>query len=163
MSADPHVSALRRRIALAGLVCYLVLLAFLTLRHATHAPIQRLNLLPFRTILLSLRQGGSPFYVNVLGNVAAFMPLGLLVPFTRPRLWSAANIARMSLLVSLSIELIQHLFTARVADIDDVLLNVVGALVGYGGALLLALCDRQGVAQPTRREATAFIDRQDRS
>ncbi len=79
------------------LVAYLALLLDLTLVRWTGAvlpPGARFNRVPLATIAHFLGAGGWPMVVNVLGNVAAFIPFGFLIPLLRPR----TGIARVALL-----------------------------------------------------------------
>ncbi|WP_056969090.1 VanZ family protein [Lacticaseibacillus thailandensis] len=72
------------------------------------------------------------FYYQTFGNVLWFMPLGLLWPALGRRghrLWGTAC---LSLLLSLGIECWQFLLATGIADIDDVIFNFIGGLVGYG-------------------------------
>lgn len=70
---------------------------------------------------------------NARGNVMLFFPLGILLPLLWPRLrfWRAMQVA---LALSVSIELLQYLSSAlgsyRSADVNDVILNVAGAVLG---------------------------------
>ncbi|MFC4410154.1 VanZ family protein [Chungangia koreensis] len=71
-----------------------------------------------------------PFTINLLGNIIVFMPIGLLLPL----LWGRFNAKRAILtgfLISLFIESTQ-LALDRSSDIDDLILNTFGALIGYG-------------------------------
>src|SRR5256714_4553409 len=66
---------------------------------------------------------------NARGNVMLFFPLGILMPLVwrRLRFWSGIQIA---VALSFSIELGQYLLRAwsnRTADVNDIILNVVGA------------------------------------
>ena len=73
--------------------------------------------------------------VNVLGNVAMFVPLGFLLPLAT-RVGPGGDVALCAAL-STSIELSQAML-GRNLDVDDVLLNTLGAAVGAtsGGALV---------------------------
>jgi glycopeptide antibiotics resistance protein len=78
---------------------------------------------------------------NAKGNVMLFFPLGILIPlvWTRLRFWRAMQIA---IAVSVSIELVQFLlrtWSNRNADVNDVVLNVLGASVGLALVFLLRL------------------------
>jgi len=90
-----------------------------------------INLIPFHTIGAYLSRGN--FFlslINLGGNVVVFLPIGLMPPLLWKkwqRIWKAAG---AGFLTSLSIETIQ-LFIGRSVDIDDVLLNTLGALLGY--------------------------------
>lgn len=74
---------------------------------------------------------------NARGNVALFVPFGFLVPL----IWPSVRLRRgvlLALLLSCGIEVTQYVSSAwgsyRAADVNDVVLNVVGATIG----LLLA-------------------------
>ena len=79
---------------------------------------------------------------NAKGNVLLFVPLGILLPLAwrRLRFWSGVLIATA---VSVSIELLQYFSRAwgsyRLADINDVILNVFGASLGLTLVFLLRL------------------------
>ena len=126
------------RLALALLVLYLVLLAVLTLRPVgadvdSHL---RLNLRPFATIGPALRLGPGSFPFQILvGNLLAFVPLGLLLPAANRRIvWPLVILAGFTL--SAAIELTQYglsLYVGhgyRAADVDDVIVNACGTIVG---------------------------------
>lgn len=98
-----------------------------------------MSLVPFHTIgqyLMVLIRNPNPYeefdaFVNLVSNVALFVPLGFLLPC----LWKKLETFRRFLLyiaaLILAIELIQ-LFTLRgICDIDDFILNVLGACIGF--------------------------------
>jgi glycopeptide antibiotics resistance protein len=71
---------------------------------------------------------------NIIGNVILLVPLGILLPLLSTRFNSFKKIFIAALLFSLSIEVIQLVSRSfgiyRSADVDDVILNITGALVG---------------------------------
>jgi glycopeptide antibiotics resistance protein len=96
------------------------------------------NLVPLHTLSIYLANLGSWFWMrNLLGNLALLLPLGLLGPIAVPALDRWWRVAILALLVSTAIELTQLLVPDRSADIDDVIVNVLGALLGY--ATLVAI------------------------
>jgi glycopeptide antibiotics resistance protein len=126
------------RLALALLLVYLAVLAVLTLR-SVGADVEsnvRVNLKPFATILPALRHGPGTFvFASLVGNVLAFVPLGLLLPLAFRRIpWPLVILAGAAL--SAAIELSQYALSTnlgygyRRADIDDVIVNVFGTVVG---------------------------------
>lgn len=103
-----------------------------------------INLIPFHSIMECVQHCSAGTIVEeVLGNVAAFLPLGLLLPILFEKLRSWKNILLCSLFLSVGIELIQlaeSLITripGHTTDIDDVILNFIGGALGY--LLFLAL------------------------
>ena len=126
--------AMVKGIAGVLLVAYLALLFDLTLvrYRVDRAP---RNFVPFRTIDHDCRAGGDQFRVNILGNLAATMPFGLLAPIFLGRRASGPRVAALSFGLSLLIESTQGISGHRVADVDDLILNTLGGLIGYGGWL----------------------------
>ena len=90
------------------------------------------NLVPFQSIAHDWQTGGRDFVVNFLGNVVAFIPFGVLIPLTRRRPTSWWVVLLVCVALSAAIEAMQFASGRRVADVDDVLLNGIGGLVGYG-------------------------------
>jgi len=82
----------------------------------------RIYLIPFTT---------SPDVVPYLFNVLMTMPLGFLLPFIWPGFWSLKRIAMTALLLSVGIEFMQ-LFSFRVTSTSDLIMNTLGAVIGYG-------------------------------
>ncbi|MDO4291879.1 MAG: VanZ family protein [Eubacteriales bacterium] len=91
------------------------------------------NFTLFKTIRMYIRYWGRlNSFENLFGNVLAFVPFGFLVPCLQreSRRWWVLFLD--SFVLVCCIELFQ-LFTAFGAfDVDDILLNCVGALMGYG-------------------------------
>jgi glycopeptide antibiotics resistance protein len=112
------------------MVVYLAVFFGLTLG-AFYQPSARPNLEPFRMIRQELEKGGWEFVVNVLGNLAAGFPMGVLLPGLLGRRCSWAKVAGLGLVVSLLIETLQGVSGRRVADVDDLILNTSGSLMGY--------------------------------
>ncbi|MBT2291673.1 VanZ family protein [Paenibacillus albidus] len=92
------------------------------------------NLVPLKTIKLffNLENGltlGSRL-VNLLGNVAVFVPFGILLPLLKPRLQSVFRIAVAVVPSILLLETLQMLLRVGSFDIDDLLLNMLGVWTG---------------------------------
>jgi len=103
------------------------------------------NLVPLASIRETLALPGLWPRLRLLGgNVLVFVPLGLLLPIVWPRGRRVSRMVLAALLFSLSIEIGQLAvslllgFWYRMSDVDDVLLNVVGVLLGWGLYRLLA-------------------------
>src|SRR4051794_2152664 len=72
--------------------------------------------------------------VETVGNIAVFVPLGACLMIATRRLWLAVGLAT---LLSAASEAGQLFLPGRVASVEDVLANVVGALAGALLALAL--------------------------
>ena len=69
------------------------------------------------------------FYRNIVGNIIMFIPFGFFTSYYL-KLERKSFIFFLSIIVSVVIELIQ-LKIGRAFDIDDILLNIIGSMVGY--------------------------------
>lgn len=91
------------------------------------------NLVPFKTIRLFYN---SRFLrteykmVNLLGNLAGFIPIGFCLPVLMRRRGFLFT-TFLVFLVSLGFETCQLLFDLGVFDVDDLILNTGGGLIGY--------------------------------
>ncbi|WP_310602292.1 VanZ family protein [Anaerosporobacter sp.] len=83
------------------------------------------NFTPFRVIRHGL---GNP--LNLFGNVAMFIPFGILFPLLSRKMQRGAHAILAGAMLSVTIEGLQ-LFLGRETDIDDVILNTIGVVVGY--------------------------------
>jgi len=95
----------------------------------------RINLVPF--VYLFDYSAFREILINLIGNTAMFLPLGIVWPSVFPKLDSHRKVIAAGIGYSLLIELAQLPFYDRVTDIDDLILNSLGFLLGYGIYLLV--------------------------
>ncbi|MBP8251710.1 MAG: VanZ family protein [Herpetosiphon sp.] len=128
---------MRRSVAGWTLTCYIVILLWLTFHQwGDHAVQRSVQLMPLTTIIATWQSGGRIALINILGNIVAFVPIGGFARLWQPhQRWQQIVIGGAGL--SLSIEVMQWLSGYRVADIDDLLLNIVGCGVGIGLASIV--------------------------
>lgn len=74
--------------------------------------------------------GPEAFIVNIFGNVLAFAPFGFVLPIISPDNRKLLNITLLSLEFSLTIELLQLIFKVGIFDVDDLLMNTIGGIIG---------------------------------
>ncbi|WP_252504183.1 VanZ family protein [Sporosarcina sp. Marseille-Q4943] len=95
------------------------------------------NIIPFRTITNYFHANeyvsgwSSVSLVNLLGNLFVFSPIGFFIPLLWKRMRSFGKIAFIGLGVTCFIESTQY-FIGRSVDIDDIILNTIGVVFGYG-------------------------------
>jgi len=104
------------------------------------------NLVPFRQITEYL-SGGMPksvAFINLIGNVVVFIPLGVYLALFGKDKGIPINLLFV-FLISVSVEALQYAFACGASDIDDVLLNCLGGMIGIliHKALLLLLKSRE--------------------
>ena len=109
------------------------------------------DLMPLASIREVLRNGTLFAQAWILGgNVLTLAPFGFLLPYAAPRLASWRRMALAGVLFPLAIELSQLAvslalgYSYRAAEVDDVLLNFAGVLLGYALFVLV----RGSVAAP---------------
>lgn len=81
---------------------------------------EEINFIPFSS------EGMMTYILNII----MFMPLGFLLPFIWKNMRKLKTVILISLVYSFSIEICQ-LFNRRNSDVDDLLMNVVGAIIGF--------------------------------
>src|SRR4030095_7420886 len=68
---------------------------------------------------------------QIVGNLVMLFPLGIYLPILYKRLNNFFLVLLVSLLFSVLIEFFQLATRFRSADVDDVILNTTGAIVGF--------------------------------
>lgn len=93
------------------------------------------NIRPFREICRYLRYrdilGYRAVFLNLAGNVIGFMPFGMLLPVLTREVRSVWRVGALGFEISALIEFSQLLFQVGCFDVDDMILNTLGAVLGY--------------------------------
>ena len=90
----------------------------------------RVNLIPI--VNLMDYDSKRDLLINLIGNFAMFIPTGVMTPLIYRKIDSFWKVTLTGFLLSLSIEIIQLPFAVRASDVDDLILNTLGCMVGYG-------------------------------
>lgn len=128
----------RKTAAAADLAIYAALMIYLMFLRPGLDQGRSLNLVPFASIKIFIRNifHAVPYYrrhavVNLLGNIVMFIPLGLLPPV----IWKKQRRFPVSFLTSALVivlcEAVQYITARGAADIDDLILNLIGAVAGF--------------------------------
>lgn len=129
-------------IGFSGIV-YLFALYYFTIGKIPYLPgltgnLHLANFVPFKTIaeyISFVGQGGAKrriAIVNLIGNLILTVPLAIYLPFFIKHLRSLWKTMSISLLVILAIEFYQLISGRGSFDVDDIILNLLGATAGYG-------------------------------
>ncbi|WP_117170134.1 VanZ family protein [Paraliobacillus sediminis] len=93
------------------------------------------NITPFKTIFTYIlnfhHYNFDTWFYNTIGNVLMFIPLGFLLPLTFNNFKRFTQIISTSIILSFAIELTQYLTKLGVFDIDKIILNFIGCLIGF--------------------------------
>lgn len=128
-----YLSSHRQKIHFYQEFMHLIFIVYILILYGllTNTEINRnggMNLIPF-TEIFRYEIGSELFIFNVLGNILIFVPFGYFISdfINAKKIWP---ILFVSLITSTTVEFVQ-LQIGRSFDIDDILLNVVGAICGF--------------------------------
>lgn len=97
--------------------------------------LSRVNFIPFKTIISYFTSGlsfaESNAFSNLLGNIIIFIPLGFMIPLIFNKFRSLKSAILIGFLSSFLIEILQFVFKIGSCDIDDIILNTFGSIVGF--------------------------------
>ena len=123
------------------LVIYLIVLAYVCFLSEAYGRTEmqntyHYNLIPFREIIrfYTYREliGIEAFVLNLIGNVIAFVPFGFMMPILKMKYRYSKKVIGMTFLLSLTVECIQLLTRVGSFDVDDLILNTLGGIFGFG-------------------------------
>ena len=91
------------------------------------------NFVPFHTIRMYIEYADKlNSFENLAGNILVFLPFGILFPMLDRNYRKAWNVLLNVFLLVLGIEIFQLCSAFGAFDVDDILLNCLGATLGYG-------------------------------
>ncbi len=108
-----------------------VLLKLVVFKNGFTANVRGINVIPFQFMidLLSKHMRFTVFIKNVVGNIAVFVPLGIILSVLFSKI-AVKKLIMRGFFVSLAIELIQLVFHLGICDIDDLITNTIGVIIG---------------------------------
>jgi len=110
------------------------------------------NFIPFREIF-RYTIGSSKFIKNIIGNIALFIPFGFFSSYYLRHKKMITPVV-LALVTSTTIEIVQY-YIGRVFDIDDIILNVIGGILGF---LLYVGFDAISNRLPKFMKSDAFLN-----
>ncbi|WP_217642423.1 VanZ family protein [Bacillus sp. OK048] len=124
--------------------------------------ISKVNLIPFHTLYqyifetnTNVDDWNSVSLLNISANLLLFSPIGFFIPLIWKKWYSFKRVFFLGLTVTCFIEIIQ-MFIGRSTDIDDVILNTFGILIGYGVFLMLNLTIVKLIHKKTPQKQRVF-------
>lgn len=116
-------------------VCWLFVIFFGTLGYRTEGDkLSEPILIPFYSYYIAMNGGSEEIYRSNFMNIALFFPAGLLGYDLLPKQWRPFHrvilITGLFMLISIGIEYIQFQFSMGLAEVDDVIHNSLGVLLG---------------------------------
>jgi len=98
----------------------------------------RINLVPLVHLFDYIITGEA--WLNLIGNTAMFVPIGIIWPVAYKELNTHKKVVAAGVGFSLLIEILQLPFYDRVTDIDDLIMNSTGFILGYIIYLITRKC-----------------------
>ena len=95
------------------------------------------NLIPFKTVFGYVRDVMANRWMlglairNVLGNFILFYPMGIFLPCLFKKARTVKKTLLIALCTILSVEVVQLVFRLGIFDIDDLILNIAGWILGF--------------------------------
>lgn len=96
-----------------------------------------------RFIVYRNQLGAFAVTANLLGNVLIFLPFGMLVPFLTKRFKKFWGVALLTFELSVLVELVQLVTKVGSCDVDDILLNTIGGMLGFVCYAIAVRCRRK--------------------
>lgn len=120
-------------ISFVSYLLYLFYLVFLSHSYGRGYSHRSYNLIPFETISLFITSSLSlnVILINVVGNIVAFLPMGFFIPVLFDGFKNIKKVVLISFLATLTIEITQYIMMLGAFDIDDLMLNTLGGILGY--------------------------------
>lgn len=114
-------------------IIYLLYLVFFSTYYGRGYFHRSYNFIPFKTIVeyMFFSSSLNATVLNIVGNILAFVPMGFLVPIVFSKINRFKCIAILVLISTISIEIIQFIIGVGTCDIDDVILNWLGGVIGF--------------------------------
>ena len=122
-----------RQLGCLALFCSIMLIAFATIFFVfpiSFSPAQYvLNVTPFQW--LNEINPVKMFITEVIPNIMMFIPLGIFMPVVFRKMRKFYATACTAFFVTFGVEFFQY-FIGRSSDIDDIIANLTGGIIGYG-------------------------------
>lgn len=102
--------------------------------YRSYSGVRRYNLYPFNTIIEyifnSSKYNFQVVFINIIANIITFIPLGFFISLLFKKSFKLINSALFCSLIIISIEMGQFILNVGVLDVDDLILNTVGCVLG---------------------------------
>lgn len=120
-----------KAVLLLMLVGYLTVVLYVTVFRSGHSAWRHMSLHLFRAWKEAWNNFSEKNWLNVLLNIGMFVPLGVLLPLLHGKLRKWYRMLSVGFLTSLAIETVQYFAGRGLFDVDDLLCNTLGAMIGF--------------------------------
>lgn len=116
----------------ALLIGYIIVVVFATLLMERRAFLVEPNLIPFSSYISAWNNFGMLLWRNIILNICMFIPLGMILPLFHRifKKWCFTYLT--GLLLTVLIEVSQYISKRGIFELDDIINNTLGCMIGYG-------------------------------
>ncbi len=143
------------------MVVYASLLLYLTTVNGRDKFIESLTLTPFASYIFVLTEYNSfEVLAQIFQNILVFIPAGILIPqafYLKNKKHSGVITVLLGLFLSFFIELCQYVYSIGYAEVDDLINNSLGCLIGYGIFRFCSKIELNGNGIQIKREAFQYL------
>lgn len=115
---------------------YLVMLLAVTF--LGRADVEGVSIIPFSSYIEAWKKASLIAWRNIAINIIMFIPFGFLLPLIFKKADNLLQISVFTAVFSLGIEFLQMLSHRGVFEIDDIINNFIGSIIGY--TILKSIC-----------------------
>ena len=129
----------KRAVAIAGVDVSVLLIVLNTLVRHSLDDVIAVHLIPFSSFSMVAEIPG--IYRSMQLNIILFMPFGMSLPFILPEKLRFKPLITVciALMISVTIEVCRYIFNIGMSEVDDVIMNTLGAAIGTLSYLLVSL------------------------
>lgn len=116
----------------ALLIGYIIVVVFATLLMERRAFLVEPNLMPFSSYISAWNSFGMLLWRNIILNICMFIPLGMILPLFHRifKKWWFTYLT--GLFLTVLIEVSQYISKRGIFELDDIINNALGCMIGYG-------------------------------
>ena len=116
----------------ALLIGYIIVVVFATLLMERRAFLVEPNLMPFSSYISAWNSFGMLLWRNIILNICMFIPLGMILPLFHRifKKWWFTYLT--GLFLTVLIEVLQYISKRGIFELDDIINNALGCMIGYG-------------------------------
>ena len=127
-------------LAMLSLACSFIFVMTLFSRHVAEYEI---SLIPFLSYYKAYKVNNAELWLQIIMNIAMYIPIGFALPGCFSRMNKLWKVLVLVLICSIGIETIQYIFSIGYAEVDDVIDNMFGTLIGYSLYVIFERCCRK--------------------
>lgn len=116
------------------------------------------NIIPFQSTMNYINGTNTPYLSNIidntLGNILIFLPFGVFLPILYRKYRTLSKVFVGSILISFLIEILQYVSQLGRFDIDDIILNTLGSIIGFTLVKVVNRITKLAKTNPFKENAT---------